>query len=129
MHTIKKNKKKKFIEINNKGEVLLPDTNNNSQKKELKNVLCNPVQILKKEFPNIDESIIHDILDENLRNIDKTRDELLFLNGSQNNFDSELIQTDNIETKEEKIINNNNNDINQQIQTNNIDKISPLIVK
>ena len=126
MHTIKKNKKKKFIEINNKGEVLLPDTNNNSQKKELKNVLCNPVQILKKEFPNIDESIIDDILDENLRNIDKTRDELLFLNGSQNNFDSKLIQTDNIETKEEKIINNNNNDINQQIQTNNIDKFGDI---
>lgn len=80
---IKNRKKKNFIELDTKGNVVLYENNTNSKKiSKIKNAceIETPLKILSREFPNTATELIEMLLDENMRDIIATRSNLITLN-------------------------------------------------
>lgn len=77
MNVAKTKNKKKFLELNNNGNVILYDQKESKQKgmKSAKDIKT-PFEILCEEFPAADPELIEEMLDDNMRHLEVTRKQL-----------------------------------------------------
>ena len=129
---LKNNKKKKYLEVSMKGEIIVPkEKQKENTKFRSATEMETPLEMLSKEFPNVDVSLIDDMLDDNLRNIHNTREQLSIMypckQNENHNFtiqSTEISPDKNEKLTEQDIIDNINLQFSEEEDTPNDDRKS-----